>query len=535
MTMIRMPPSPHRKNRIKATDLIEDPVYFSRMCWPQITLYDKQVEVLTSLRDNVETFVHAANETGKDFIAAIAVVWFFYSRQPARVITSSSGETQLKSILWSEIKERVSSSRIDLGFKVGSLSIHRNLSNGQPDELSYVIGHVTKTVENFHGHHLPHDKPRVLAVFDEASGIGDAYDEASDSWMHRKLAIGNPMNTVNFFFRACKAGDEEDPAGSGGLLRKVIHMDGEDSPNVQLGRHLESKGIPGPYPSIIPGVLSYDEFLRRTQKWDKIKQHIRLRGLFWEGEGSLWFPPDWLDASEAAYRLLCPNGYEKSYKSRPARAMGIDCGAGRDLSVWTIIDRLGVLYQYAIPTPDTSEITNTTLRLMADFQVTQDRVCFDAGGGGKQIVDHLREKGYKKLRSIAFGSTPTPAVQNRKRRTKYETKVDQKEDQWVYKNKRAEMHGILRQWMDPSINETPFALPEELYQCREDLAILPMWFDEGKMFLPPKDRAPDKKENPDQITIKSLLGRSPDRGDSLVLAVYALDKKASVVTLGSMR
>jgi len=220
----------------RIADLALDPLRFISVCWPDMQLYDKQRDVLHSVRDNVETYVHAANELGKTRIAAIAAIWWFASRTPARVITSSSGETQLKQILWTEIRSLIASSAFPLPFRVTTLQIEKlNDPRGQVTEpLDYVIGHVTNEVENFQGHHLPNDKPRVLAIFDEASGVPDAFFDAADSWAHRKLIIGNPLSTTNFFYRLCRAGDVPDPAGSAALLRKVIHIDGADSPNVKV-------------------------------------------------------------------------------------------------------------------------------------------------------------------------------------------------------------------------------------------------------------------------------------------------------------
>ena len=86
-------------NKLQMAELALDPLRFVSLCWPDMRLYEKQCEVLTSVQENVETFVHAANATGKTRIAAVAVIWFFASRTPARVITSPSSETQLKSIL----------------------------------------------------------------------------------------------------------------------------------------------------------------------------------------------------------------------------------------------------------------------------------------------------------------------------------------------------------------------------------------------------------------------------------------------------
>jgi hypothetical protein len=517
-------------------DILEDPLKFVSFMWPDIRLYSKQAEILESLRYNYETTVHAANEVGKDFVASLAVVWFFASRAPARVITSSSGETQLKSILWTEINQRLSTARYDLGWRVTDLHIDRHI-NGKPDELSYVIGHVTKVIENFQGHHLPHDIPRVLCVFDECSAIGDAFHEAAESWAHRILNIGNPMNNQNYFYRTRKKGNIADPTGENDLLSNVIRIDAKDTPNVQLGVELEKAGLPGPYPNVIPGVVSYEEYVRRSMKWDKPKRVRRLDGEFYEGEESLWFPMLWLDQAELAFRLLAPKGYSidmpRISGAGKILSMGVDCGAGRDLSVWTVIDRLGIVCQETLVTPDTFEISTKTKELLRRFNIQKERVCFDAGGGGKQIVDYMRRHGFPTLRAVSFGSSPTPPVTQKTKQTGQ--KIDKQELAWVWKNKRAEMYGILRQWLDPSINENVFGIPEELYLLREELAPLPMWFDrDGKAFLPPKDHQPGKQESPNELTLKKLLGRSPDRADSLVLAVYALASNART-TIGAIR
>jgi len=269
-----------------ARSLATDPLRFVSACWPDMQLYSKQREVLRTVRDNLETFVHAANQTGKTRIAALAVLFFFATRTPARVITSSSSETQLGAILWSEIHSLVRASRLPLPFVEKNLCLKklRRLDSAETEPSDYVLGYVTNAVENFQGHHLPNDRPRVLAVFDEASGVPDEFYEAADSWAHRKLVIGNPLSTTNFFYRQCRAGDVPDPAGQANLMRKVIHIDGRDSPNVQAGLRWQDAGKSGPPPVLIPGLLTYQEFLRRQQEWDEVQRTTRLYGHFYEGD-----------------------------------------------------------------------------------------------------------------------------------------------------------------------------------------------------------------------------------------------------------
>jgi len=504
--------------------VIEDPIKFTAACWPDITLAEHQRDILISLRDNNETLVHAANEVGKDFVTAIAVLWFFCSRRPARVITSSSGETQLKSILWSEIKQRIATSQIKFPLKVDTLAIRWINEDGSIDPLSYIIGHVTKSVENFQGHHLPNDKPRVMCVFDEASGVGDEYNEAADSWAHRKLTIGNPLNCLNFFYRDCKKGDVEHDADLGlkGKLRKVIHVSAEDSPNVRLGIQLAKANIPGPYPNAIPGMLTYAEYRRRQKIWDRIKRSMRLDGKFYEGDETLLYPPEWLDLAENVFAELCPLGFNDGAIASitdTVESMGVDCGAGRDLTCWTPINRRRVINQIALPTPDTMDIVRQTVQLIEMYRLDPRKVFFDAGGGGKQIADRLREMGLP-VQAVFFGESPTPPAGHKTKRTK--DKVDQAETRQTYKNRRAEMYGLLRDILDPTMNDKVFGIPVELYELRKELAIMPLMYDaEGKMYLPPKDHPPTNNHS-NTMTIKKILGHSPDRADSLVLAVFGL-------------
>ncbi len=43
---------------------VRDPVKFGKLLWPHVTFYDKQQEVIYSVRDNIETLVPAGNKLG---------------------------------------------------------------------------------------------------------------------------------------------------------------------------------------------------------------------------------------------------------------------------------------------------------------------------------------------------------------------------------------------------------------------------------------------------------------------------------------
>jgi hypothetical protein len=162
------------------------------------------------------------------------------------------------------------------------------------------------------------------------------------------------------------------------------------------------------------------------------------------------------------------------------------------------------------------------------YNVDPRNILFDRGGGGKQHADRMRKMGFK-VRTVAFGET-IKSEDRYRFRTKNQRKADD-DEVYVYKNRRAEMYGLLRERMHPS-SEAPFAIPKEYTELRRQLAPLPLLYDgEGRVILPPKNKA-----NPDSkiLTLKELLGCSPDEADSLVLAVFGMSKRGTRLTAGAI-
>lgn len=191
-----------------------DPLQFSRLLWPDVTFYKEQKDIIYSVLYNDETFVVAGNMLGKDFVSAFIVLWFFITRHPCRVITTSADYSQLESVLWGEIRRFIQISKYPLEHSKGGplvvnhLHIRKQVA-GKVCGLSYLIGRVAAKGEGMLGHHIADDRktPKTLFVCDEASGVDDITYERADTWAKRKLIIGNPYPCSNFFYKGVKGGD----------------------------------------------------------------------------------------------------------------------------------------------------------------------------------------------------------------------------------------------------------------------------------------------------------------------------------------
>ena len=153
-----------------------DPLKFCNKFWPRIRFYKQQQDIIYSVVNNKETIVPAGNMLGKDFVTAFITLWFFFSRHPCRVITTSADSPQLEAVLWGEIRDLINKSRYPLEYGKGGILVVNHLNirkvvNGKIDGLSYIKGRVSDKQEGMLGHHIAETGdgiPRTLFVADEA-------------------------------------------------------------------------------------------------------------------------------------------------------------------------------------------------------------------------------------------------------------------------------------------------------------------------------------------------------------------------------
>ncbi|MEM2932515.1 MAG: hypothetical protein QXQ02_00010 [Halobacteria archaeon] len=495
----------------------------AKQLWPNDVFYSKQREILDALVRCDEVVVPAANKVGKDWVAARAIILYFLTHYPCRIITTSAKDDHLR-VLWGEIMSALVSSNVPLLYDRGGpiIALHHELQRmykGSKSPLCYVRGMVASrsTLASMQGHHAKY----TLFVCDEASSVPDEYFDLARTWAKKMLIFGNPWPCDNYFFRAVEGGNN-DPGGdivldSGYCFRKVIRITADDSPNVKLAKRQIRAGLEPTGEIIVPGILTYDEYIKRRKLWDKMQQTICLDAKFYKESALMLFPDSVLKRCMMIADKLMESGVR-----RIAQAMGVDGGEGRDYTVWTVIDRHGVMEQLSLKTSDTSDIPGITISLIKKYNISPKNVLFDRGGGGKQIVDYLRRIGYD-VRSIGFGeSARSPHLTNAKKSVA--SKIDSKETAYAYKNRRAELYGVLSSKL-----EEGFGIPRSCSNLIKQLSVIPKRYDaEGRLVLPPKDNVVGQK------TLRQILGRSPDEADSLALAVYAMVKRPTIAIAGAL-
>lgn len=158
-------------------------------------LWDKQEEILWSVRNNKRTVVTSGNTTGKSFIAADTGMDWLQTNYPARVVTTAPTFSQVEGILWKEIRNYYHQAKFPIGGRMLQTSLHFR-------DNWFAEGISTTDVGRFQGRH----NENLLVILDEASGVSkEIWDAAEALHYTRILAIGNPLDDSGPFFEAANS------------------------------------------------------------------------------------------------------------------------------------------------------------------------------------------------------------------------------------------------------------------------------------------------------------------------------------------
>lgn len=216
---------------------LEPRMFLTQVLGAQV--YDQQVAMLESVRDNRRTAVVGANGTGKDFTAGRVVLWWlkFWQEQgePAKVVVTAPTNRQVQEVVWRETRQAFFDATVPLGGRMLPRDAMWNLSDD-----TFAIGFSTDQPYSLQGFHSPH----LLVIISEAHAMRqDDVDAIKRLNPERLLLTGNALSLAGELYEAVEH-------GRGGY--NCIKISAFDSPNVA-----EKK-------LIIPGVVTWEDVQERA-------------------------------------------------------------------------------------------------------------------------------------------------------------------------------------------------------------------------------------------------------------------------------
>lgn len=445
----------------------KDPVAFAREVLG-IEPWSRQIEILEAVRDHKRVTIRSGHKCGKSTSAAILALWFYCSFPRARVVMTSVTSRQVDAILWLEVRRLLRGALIEIAGDVHELA----RSGLKAEDLREITGYTAKEAEAIAGVSSPY----LLYIVDEASGVPEVIfraingNTAGGAW---RVYISNPTRTEGAFYRS----HNEEKAHW-----KCIHISSLDTPNVIEDRE------------VIPGLAMREwcDMLRAVEGEKGTEYRIRACGEF----------PVMEEGRTLSYAAIedAQNRWETAH-SVGRLSVGLDPAGGGE---------------------DGDEIAMTAVRgakqlaALEERGRTPDQICadvvdfIDVHRSGTEIprlvVDIEGETGWETYRALRDyleehpGAFELVGVRAGKRARKHE----------FYKTIRDELWASLVRW----VQRAGILLDEKL---RQDLHA-PFWvkvtIGEGTN-RPRKVRMLTPKK---ELRVK--LGRSPDRGDALALAVW---------------
>ena len=326
------------------------------------TPYEKQIQILRALRQSRRVSVVGCNASGKDWTAARVVLWWLYSRSPAKAIVTGPTSRQVDNIVWNEIRSAYGRAAEKLPGRMFQTSRY------EIDEQSFALGFATNSPYNLQGFH----SPNLLVVVTEAHAVGQSDMDAIRRLNPKRLLMtGNPFASAGVFYDSHHSRRE---------LYTTVQIGASDTPNVSHER------------VVVPGMITLEDIADRKEEWgeDSPLYVGSVLGRFPENLDDVVVPL-WA-ATEAAKRELTPDG---------PTVIGCDVARyGHDKTV--VIRRDGPVARivWRARGHDTMK-TAGFLKAYCDENEIEALVVDDTGVGGG-VVDRLKESRLKRTRLVPF-------------------------------------------------------------------------------------------------------------------------------------
>lgn len=434
----------------------------------RVDLADYQRESLDAVAQHRRVAIRGPHGLGKSFMGSILVNWFATTRDLVglewKIITTASAWRHLEVYLWPEIHKWAG--RIDFATlgrapynpRTELLDLRLKLRHGA---ATAVASNQPERIEGAHAQEL-------LYLLDEAKIVPPA------TWDSIEGAFSNagPDTGDNAYAFAMST-----PGPPSGRFYQIHKREAgyED----WYVRHVTLEE------AIRAGRISQMWADQRRLQWgqDSAVYANRVLGEFHASDEDSVIPLAWLEAAIERW-------HEWDRQGRPSPGgplwVGVDVGRGGDESVLAHRDGWAVTLS--------ANRARDTMLTTALVQGTEGRAIVDVVGVGAGVFDRLRETGARPVAYTGSGRATT-----RDRSGKY-----------GFVNVRSAAYWHLRELLDPAYEPTIALPPDDL--MISDLTT-PTW--EITSGAPPKYKIETKDD------VVKRLGRSPDRGDAVVMALWA--------------
>lgn len=434
------------------------------------TLWSRQNEILEAVRDHTHVSVRSGHKIGKSRTAVLLALWFYSCFDDARVIFSSTTSRQVDAVLWRELSKVLSTSKTKIPGEFFKLA----RSGFKSEDFREIVGFTSKEAEGMAGI----SGTNILYLIDEASGVPDEIFETIEGNRGggvntRIVLFSNPTRTVGEFFRS-----HRDPKS----IYRAIHVSSEETPNVVENR------------IVIVGLAHrpWIEQMREKYGEDSAWYKVRVLGQFVENEEGRVVSLHAITVAEGRFD-------ETPYTGR--LHVGVDCAgdsgtgdesafaARRGFKVRDIIARRGLTADGHVAM--VLGIIKEEKKLCPEDNETPFVVVDRDGTVGARVfaafISHVNTRGNERdftLIGVRSGEWAKRAPK-------------------LYVRVRDELHGSLEAWLKEG-----GAIPVDT-NLEQDLHAAE-WHADA--------RNRSHVQNKDEI--KAHLGRSPDKGDAVMLAVW---------------
>lgn len=417
--------------------------------------WSAQRQLRDSVRLNRKTLAYSANAVGKTNEAAAIILEWLLMHQRGRVIITGPRFETIRLGIWAEVRDQWARSRTALG--------------GDMQETYWRLGNrhdaVITTADDPSSLQGARGQ-EVFVVLDEAQAIDDgakwdALESLLTAEASRLLEMGNPLVTSGRFYEHAH-GEEYN----------VVQIDGLDHPNVVTGRNA--------YPGAITRAWCED----RLERWGKNDPRYvaRVRGRFPDSGTNQIVARSWLDRG-------CANPVVNPFLA--GRRMGVDLARyGDDECVASLLVDGELTDQECWGMAPATESAARIIDLRQRWGIVEaHNVKVDSCGLGGPIADICISRG---LDVDQVNNAKSPAGD-----------WPELTEGMVFKNRRDETHYIAGKLAERG----ELRIPARFKETRADLCSPTYTIPNGVWRAEEKD------------AVKKRLGRSPDKGDSVVISV----------------